>query len=214
MKTRNLNLIMLLAGLLIFAVLLLAVKNPYETKAAELVSENNSLQPQLETLEEHYSNVDAYELNIIEAGEYIDDTITYYPGAITEEEFLVWILDWEDRIGHDVSMVNLTSGYGLYTFPCYVGYEDTLVDITASVIKTDLEATISYTAFKDSLDYIYDDYYVTSLDSVSLAYNTETGLLSTSYALSKYYLAYEGAPYDPDSMPTVNKGVSNLFRAE
>lgn len=214
MKTRNINLIMLLCGVLIFAALFIGVKNPYELKTEEVEAANEDLQPRLEVLEEHYANVEAYEANIEEASVYIDDQVTYYPANVQEEDFLVWVLDWEEDLEHDVTSVSLNPGYGLYTFPCYIGADDTLVDMTASIISVELESDISYSQFKESLDYIYDENMTTSLDSVSLAYNSETGLLGTSFVIDKYYLAYEGAEYTGETMPNVSQGVSDLFRAE
>lgn len=205
---------MLLAGVVIFAVLFVNVKGSYDTKTEEVVAENESLQPRLEVLEAHYANVAEYETNIQEAGDYIDDQMAYYPAYVQEEDFLVWVLDWEESIGHEVTSVDLTPGYGMYTFPCYVGADDTLVDMTAGVISVSLEADVSYAQFIKGVDYIYDELMTTSLDSVSLSYNTETGLLGTNYTINKYYLSYEGAEYSGETMPRVTQGVAELFRAE
>lgn len=214
MKARNINLIMLLMGVIIFAVLFVNVKGSYDTKTEEAEAENISLQPRLEVLEEHYANIATYEANIQEAGDYIDEQVTYYPAGVQEEDFLVWVLDWEDSVGHEVTSVDLNTGYSLYTFPCYVGEDDALVDMTAGVISVSLDADVSYKQLIKGIDYIYDEEMTTALESVSLSYNEETGLLGTSYKINKYYLAYEGVTYEASKMPSVSQGLTSLFPSE
>lgn len=201
-------------GVIIFAVLFVNVKGNYDTKTEEVIAENESLQPRLEVLEAHYANIADYEVNIQEAGDYIDEQVTYYPAGVQEEDFLVWVLDWEESIEHEVTSVNLSSGYALYTFPCYVGADDTLVDMTTGVISVSLDADMSYTQLIKGVDYIYDEEMATALESVSISYNEETGLLGTSFKINKYYLSYEGVEYTPESVSKVVKGLSSLFATE
>ncbi len=213
MKKGDLNLLLILAGVLLFAGLYFGVHNQMSVKATELEAEITPLQTKLDGLEEHYNKLPEYEAEVERIAEYTDLQLTMYPAAVLEEDFLVWVLDWEEYIGHEVDSVSFSDAEEIQAFPVYFtdGENRTLVDAVAFRSGVSVSSQMTYNQLKEGLDYIYSSQARTSLDTLNVAYDATTGQLVGTYDITKFSLMYPGAVYDPAAMPQTPLGVDEIF---
>ncbi len=209
----ELRLILVFGGLLIFVALYFLVYNPTLEENDVLEAEINALKPQLEELRTYEVNYDTYVQNIEDIRANIAAQLVAHPSKIENEEFLKWMIDWENANDLDIASVSFNGTNSISQFPLYVTGEagEVMAEVDAGRISMSATATYSYDAIKNAINAVYAYPQSTALDSLTLTYSAETGELAGNITLSKYYINYPGAPYVPVPMPTVPIGNTNPF---
>lgn len=210
---RDIKLLLVLAGLLIFLGLYFGMFTRYQEKTAAVNASIGEMEPKLEELEGYYKNLSTDEQGVADAHKAIQNELEFYPAGIKDEDFLVSLLDMEKKIGFTMESVSFDAPSLLLQFPCAVGQqsEETVVDMSAYRAGVVMTNQLTYPQLKQCIDYIYNSPQRTALDSVSVSFNSETGKLTGSFSIAKYYLTWDGAKYTPANLPIVNKGVADLF---
>ena len=70
---------------------------------------------------------------------------------------------------------------------------------------------LTYPQLKSVISYLYAGKTQTSLNSVAVSFNAETGGLTGTFDIARYYVNYPGAVYTPEPLPEVALGVTDLF---
>ena len=212
-KTKNLIFVVL--GIAIFiGSYMLGYQKLNESTAA--INEEITTQSQrVAELKGYYDNITTYETGIAESKATISDCLSRLPLGIEEEDFLMYVKTMNEDLG--VEFLNLSFGGDttIGEFGCTVEDEKGAmkqVNATAMSTSVSYSCNMTYDQFKEFFDYLYEDTkQVTFIDSISLAYDAESASLSSSIAISKFYLTYEGANYVPVEVPDVSLGVSDPF---
>ncbi len=215
LSTKEKNLLLVLMGFVIFAVAYFTFYLDYMDKIEQAETDIALLTPQLEEREMHYANMETYKQDTELAKEYIAETMDMYPQIMYEEDFLGWLLNFEDEIGMDISNVSFDDPVMLTSFDAAINVdgEEARKHIEAWEIATTSVSVQSYAELKNSIDRIYGDRYRTKLNSVIISYNVDEDNLATTMDMSKYYLYYDGAQYVPQYIPSVDIGQPNPFGA-
>ncbi len=214
---RDLKLIIILAGLAIFGLLYFFVYNTFLDMTEDTKTEIATLLPQVQALRDSQENFDEYVKETAEYKLQIEETLEKYPAMIYPEEFLMWLLEWEEMTGVTVDSVSFTEPNVVTQFQAEVvstvdGVEDRkVVTVDGGVISVSTTNEMTYTQLKNSINAIYAYPQPTYLDSVSVTYNPDTASLTGNYMISKYYINYEGAAHYPWPMPNIGLGNENLF---
>jgi len=74
-----------------------------------------------------------------------------------------------------------------------------------------INCSLTYQQLKDLADYIYNESQKTSLHSVSLSYNSTTGLLYGNVVINKSFLSSKDKEYVAAQIPEMNVGLPNPF---
>lgn len=210
---RDLKLLLILAGLLVFLLLYLLVFNPLQTKISDVKAENAQLSAQVEDLEAKYLRMAEYEEGIKASREYVKETLKSFPGDVKEEDILSYLLTMESRQGIRMESVTfikpeLVQQLNLMT---QVDGQDVAVPAGAYRANTVMTGALNYPQVKNVINYLYESDKQTTLDNVTLTYNAETGKLAGSFELSKYFINFDGAEYVPERVPAVDIGLKDLF---
>ncbi len=215
LSTKEKNLLLVLMGFVIFAVAYFTFYLDYMDKIEQAETDIALLTPQLEEREMHYANMETYKQDTELAKEYIAETMDMYPQIMYEEDFLGWLLNFEEEIGMDISNVSFDDPIMLTSFDAAINVdgEEERKHIEAWEIATTSVSVQSYAELKNSIDRIYGDRYRTKLNSVIISYNVDEDNLATTMDMSKYYLYYDGAQYVPQYIPSVDIGQPNPFGA-
>ena len=210
---RDLKLLLILAGLLVFLLLYLLVFNPLQTKISDVKAENAQLTAQVEDLEAKYLRMAEYEDGIMASRAYVKETLKSFPGDVKEEDILSYLLTMEAR--QDIRMESVTfikpalvQQLNLMT---QVDGQDVAVPAGAYRATTVMTGTLTYPQAKSVINYLYGSDKQTTLENVTLTYNTETGKLAGIFELSKYFINFDGAEYVPERVPVVDIGLKDLF---
>lgn len=210
---RDIKLLLILGGLLSFLLLYFCVFTPFQEKTDTVKQEIATMEPQLAEMELHYKKLATYEQGVKEARSGIDDELKRYPTKIENEDFLSYLMDWEKKIGFNIDSVAFDEPGLLNQFSCVVDQNGEDLTTQVSAYRTGVTAAgeITYPQMKEAIDYFYASLENTALDSVSVSFNAETGLLTGSFGISKYYIGWQDAPYAPKPLPYVSKGVADPF---
>lgn len=231
---KELNLLLILGGVLIFVVLYTYLFTPMQTKTADMKQDIANLEQKIKELEVHSAYADKYKEKTEEYRNNINEKLAVYPADIKEEDMVAYLLKMENATGIDISSVafapaeELTSFQGVVsqTVEIDVGSEEESEELeklrqqSQKEVATDMKvfrtgatvsAKMSYDYLKDTIKYIYRSPAQATLDSVSVSYSSETNKLNGSLNISRYYITYPEAVYTPEELPEVSIGVSQLF---
>ncbi|MDD3347406.1 hypothetical protein [Oscillibacter sp.] len=209
----DLKMLLVLAGLVVFLALYFGIFLPFQEKTETVNAAISQLEPQLAELEDYNRDLATYEQGVKDYRRTIKNELAFYPADVKDEDFLVYLLDMEKKIGFTMESVTFDAPGMLLQFPCVVEQDgaDEIADLTAYRIGAVMTGQLSYPQLKQCIRYLYESPTRTALDTVSVSYNAETGLLSGSFNISKYYLTWDSAKYMPAALPGSGKGVSDLF---
>jgi|GEM_PF-1347988 len=232
---KELNLLLILGGVLIFVVLYTYLFTPMQAKTADMQQDIASLEQKIKELEVHSAYAAKYQEKTEEFRKNINDKLAVYPADIKEEDMVAYLLKMEDATGIDVSSVAFAPAEELTSFQGVVnqkveidmGSEEESEELEklrqqgqTQEVATDMKvfrtgatvsAEMSYDYLKDTIKYIYSSAAQTTLDSISVSYSSETKKLNGSMNISRYYITYPEAVYTPEELPEVSIGVDQLF---
>lgn len=210
---RDLKLLLILAGLLVFLLLYLLVFNPLQTKIDEVEARNAELSAQVEDLEAKYLKMGEYEEGIKASREYVNETLKSFPGDVKEEDILSYLLTMEARQGVRMESVTFNKPELVQQFNMMteVDGQDVAIPAGAYRASTVMTGTLTYPQAKNVINYLYESDKQTTLENATLTYNAETGKLSGSFQLAKYFVNWDGAEYVPERVPVVDIGLKDLF---
>lgn len=215
LQKKDIKLIIVMVGVLILVVAYFVVYRNYDQQTQNLQSQIDSLQPELQQLREYDEHKQEY-LDGTEAyKENMKSIMSSLPTSVwTEDQIMLARRMEEDLDITDTSesfadpiVVTQFKGTPLDDID---NYSDQ-VDMTSNKYQMTLAADMDYSQMKDFLDYVYDEDYMTGLDSITMNYDAEKADLSVSAVINQYTLAYDGAKETDHSVPEVSKGVHDPF---
>ena len=215
LQKKDIKLIIVLVGVLTLVVAYFVVYRNYDQQTQNLQSQIDSLQPELQQLREYDEHKQEY-LDGTEAyKENMKSIMLSLPTSVwTEDQIMLARRMEEDLDITDTSesfadsiVVTQFKGTPLDDID---NYSDQ-VDMTSNKYQMTLAADMDYSQMKDFLDYVYDEDYMTGLDSITMNYDAEKADLSVSAVINQYTLAYDGAKETDHSVPEVSKGVHDPF---
>ena len=215
LQKKDIKLIIVLVGVLILVVAYFVVYRNYDQQTQDLQSQIDSLQPELQQLREYDEHKQEY-LDGTEAyKENMKSIMSSLPTSVwTEDQIMLARRMEEDLDITDTSesfadpiVVTQFKGTPLDDID---NYSDQ-VDMTSNKYQMTLAADMDYSQMKDFLDYVYDEDYMTGLDSITMNYDAEKADLSVSAVINQYTLSYQDAPEEDHKVPEVSKGVHDPF---
>ncbi len=215
LQKKDIKLIIVMVGVLILVVAYFVVYRNYDQQTQDLQSQIDSLQPELQQLREYDEHKQEY-LDGTEAyKENMKSIMSSLPTSVwTEDQIMLARRMEEDLDITDTSesfadpiVVTQFKGTPLDDID---NYSDQ-VDMTSNKYQMTLAADMDYSQMKDFLDYVYDEDYMTGLDSITMNYDAEKADLSVSAVINQYTLSYQDAPEEDHKVPEVSKGVKDPF---
>ena len=210
---RDVKLLLILAGLVAFLLLYMLVFNPVQKRTAELETKNAELTTQALDLEAKYLRMSEYEEGIKASRENVENQLKSLPGNVKEEDILSYLLTMEASEGIYMESVTFNPPELVQQFDMMTVKEgqDVAVPAGAYRVSTVMTGSMDYPQAKNVINYLYASPKQTNLESVTLTYSAESGLLSTTFQLGKYFVNWDGAEYVPEPVPTVPMGLPDLF---
>ena len=215
LQKKDIKLIIVMVGVLILVVAYFVVYRNYDQKTQDLQSQIDSLQPELQQLREYDEHKQEYLDGTEACKENMKSIMSSLPTSVwTEDQIML-----ARRMEEDLDITDTSESF---TDPIVVtqfkgtplddidNYSDQ-VDMTSNKYQMTLAADMDYSQMKDFLDYVYDEDYMTGLDSVNMSYDAEKAALNVSAVINQYTLSYQDAPEEDHKVPEVSKGVKDPF---
>lgn len=202
---------------------------PLQEKTAELQTENVTLKAKADLYQAINANLPTYEEGIAKMERQIADIANSYPVYISREDEILFLANMENTYHSDLAVENITmSAVEEIVANVAVETQDTeaVTQEAAAATEEVVEATpaihmyrqpvnysfrCTYKGAKDMITHLYAQTDKKCVEGLSLAYDSATGNLMGSLDLNQYYMTGIDKNYQPTSVPTVPKGVRDVF---
>ena len=210
LSLRDVNMILVVVGLVILVATYFLVFRSFSEKNSELDTQYTERSAHLKELQGYYDNLKIYEKGTIEGKANIRKNLSRLPLDIKSEDFLVYIMDSTKAVNATLRSVNFNNVDEISSFSTVI--DGKKVEVKGYQMKAAFSADMTYQQLKNYLDYIYNQSErITFVDTFSVTFNGENARLGTNFALSKYFINYEGAEYVPVPVPDVSIGINDPF---
>lgn len=211
--TKDKKLILMVGGLALFLIVYSYIFRPMQEKTFQMQSEIERLERECRELEIQNTNMEAYEEQIIEYRAAIADAMKLFPVDVKEEDVMSYLLKLQDKNEIELMSVAFNEPLTVVNFDGVMSAdgEDKMVHMIGQQVSTTATAELTYAKLKDVLNYIYETQTQTTLESVTVVYDSKKELLNGSFDFSRYTLNYDEAEYKPEKLPEVDLGKEDLF---
>ena len=210
LSLRDINMILVVVGLLLLVATYFLVYNNYSAKNSELDSQLVEREAHFKELQGYYNNLSTYEKGTVEGKANISSNLSKLPLGIKSEDFLVYIMDSTDEVNATLDSVSFEDEAEISRFSTVV--DNKKQECVGYQVNASFNGKMNYAQLKDYLDYVYNgSENVTFINNFTVTYNAESASLTTVFNLAKYYITYDGGEYIPVPVPDVPIGVSDPF---
>ena len=158
-------------------------------------------------------NIELYNAGIEDATNHIADVLYDFPSMVMEEDMIMFGRSLEKNIDDTyVSTVSFGAPSNVYVVTSHP-VEPTTVPISYSLYNNVVSVSYqtSYDGFKDIVDYIRSNKNRMTVENFSLAYDTNTGMLTASSTLNMYSVVGTDKEYTQQNLSSVGLGLDNVF---
>ena len=214
LSNRDKILLLVLAGVLILFAVYMTVVKDYNAKRDAAEAQLAELTPQLQQLQEYEANQKNYAAKTTKMGNEIATQMQRFPNDIRSEHIILNAKTLQDALGIKIQSVGSEPAALLSSFQLPLKDESgqyAMQNVYAFTTGENIQCTMGYDQFKSLLDFIYSQNEYTALKSVSVTYDSETGGLSGTAAITKYFIVPEKYVYTKANTEGVQQGVTNPF---
>ncbi|MCQ2495750.1 MAG: hypothetical protein MJ131_04070 [Lachnospiraceae bacterium] len=195
-------------GLLIVIVLIIfgAYRFGYQSyieKADKVKAQSRQVEERINVLTDKIAQKPVYEAGIANSQRLISGVFLKYGPRTTSEKNIMTIVDLCKKTGCVISTVNFSDPTPVYSCP----------DPQLTFYKSTMSFSVSagYTAFKKVMDYINNNPERMNVETMSMTYNYESGLVTTSMVLNIYGVADSNHVYVAPVLDDIPVGTNNVF---
>lgn len=213
LTNRDKMLLIALAGVLVFFVVYMTVCKDYGARRDIAEAHLTELTPQLQQLQAYAANQKAYENKTKKIRDQITTELERFPTDLRSEHIILNAKELQDALGITVQSVGYRQPALItaLSLPVKNGDSYQMTDMFAFTTGEDIRCTLDYNQFKSLLDFIYSQKDRTALKSISVTYNSETGGLSGTASITKYFITPDQYVYKKADVGEVQQGVSDPF---
>lgn len=225
-STRDKKLILMLLGIVIFALGYFVAFRPLMSKAEELKTANEPLETKLAQLEEIEENRDYYVSETENYNQKVTDYTAMFPADVKEEDAIILARDMEQKTGIwafqlDISPQELTSSLTLDDYDEDFNEIEQDTDIQQLVadssgmelyrMRNSFDFNGSYDAVKNVIDALNNDGRRMTIDSLDIDFSASTGQVGGTMVVNMYSMTGTGREYTAPDTGSIRHGSSNLF---
>mgnify|MGYP004605056341 FL=1 len=230
LKKSDVNILIMLVGILIPVAIYFFVYTSFTEKTAAMNADNETLQTEVDYLQDLADHKQQYIDDTAAMQIQIDEIKSRFPAEYKPEDDIMYIIGVENDYGAEIptiamgtsSMIEVAAAAEETAEAPAEGAEATddaagdTVDTTTpaiSLYQTPISVSMqsSYRSLKDIVTYINTDTDRKSIDSLSVVFDTETGLLASTMAFNAYSLTGTEKEYAAPQVSGVFYGTSDIF---
>lgn len=210
-RKRDIKLLLILAGIVLLAVSYFLVYQTYTAKAQTAEAAAQQLAPRLAQLRGYEQNLSRYRSETGKAEESIAAQMVRYPTDVRPEDMVMYAQTLGQTCGLDINKIAFADPVSVLTFKSVNAKGSGTSDLTAYERSMTISCNLSYPGLKQMIDAVNGSALRTTVNSVSVSFDSETGQLTGNIQLSKYFITGNDSPYTPTTVPNMPLGKSNLF---
>lgn len=231
LKKSDVNILIMLVGILIPVAIYFFVYTSFTEKTAAMNADNETLQTEVDYLQDLADHKQQYIDDTAAMQIQIDEIKSRFPAEYKPEDDIMYIIGVENDYGAEIptiamgtsSMIEVAAAAEETAEAPAEGAEATTDDAAGDTVDTTTPAISlyqtpisvsmqsSYRSLKDIVTYINTDTDRKSIDSLSVVFDTETGLLASTMAFNAYSLTGTEKEYAAPQVSGVFYGTSDIF---
>ena len=231
LKKSDVNILIMLVGILIPVAIYFFVYTSFTEKTAAMNADNETLQTEVDYLQDLADHKQQYIDDTAAMQIQIDEIKSRFPAEYKPEDDIMYIIGVENDYGAEIptiamgtsSMIEVAAADEETAEAPAEGAEATTDDAAGDTVDTTTPAISlyqtpisvsmqsSYRSLKDIVTYINTDTDRKSIDSLSVVFDTETGLLASTMAFNAYSLTGTEKEYAAPQVSGVFYGTSDIF---
>ena len=211
---RDLKLLLILFGIIIFIICYFSVYLEYTEKSYRLLDDIDFYEADLAELRAYESMLPQYTAMINETRELILQAQSGYAAEIKSEDLIMYAVNLLSETGVTANSYSFIQPVEIMTVQTLTENENgsyTFQPRTAYKTGITMNVSMTYAQMKNLVEQVYSEGSRTSLNSLSLSYNSATGLLFGSVTINKIFLSGEEWEYEPMPIPDMRTGIPNPF---
>ncbi|PKM72348.1 MAG: hypothetical protein CVU91_10135 [Firmicutes bacterium HGW-Firmicutes-16] len=207
------KLILVLLGIAVFLAAYFGICKSFNDRKADAEAQITQLEAEVEMLSAYSSSQAAYQDEINKIGDSIANELAAYPSDVRSEDLIMYVTELETEIGLSVNGISVASPevVAKFTVPNKGVGSYQLVPVVAIKTALTIECNLNYTQLKSLIDYVNLNSYKAGISDVSVSYDSQTGGLSGSVTIDKYFISSADYTYTPTVTPSIVKGTNDPF---
>ncbi len=212
-SNRDKMLLLILFGIIVFLIAYLGVSKSYNTKTAEIQSQIDKLVPSLTQLRGYDANLSTYKDGIDKSDSRITAELSKLPTDVRSEDIIMYVTKLESSVGLSAGRITVSDPVLVSQFNLPQKTADGFTLVPSAALRTEftIKCDITYAQLKKLITYIYNTPEMTTIKSIEVSLNSETGGLTGTVVMEKYFIGSEAYTYSKTIIPPVDKGNENLF---
>jgi len=211
---RDTKMLLILFGIVIFVLCYFMVYLSYSEKNEYLREDIEDAEFEFTRLKALEKEVAGYRESVAGAEEFILATQSEYPADVHAADLIMYAVELQENTGIIMGGLSFIQPVDVMTVQGLAenargGYS--FIPLNAYRTGINISCSLTYQQLKDLADYIYNESQKTSLHSVSLSYNSTTGLLYGNVVINKNFLSSKDTEYVAAQIPEMNTGLPNPF---
>ena len=231
MKKSDVNILIMLVGILIPVAVYFFLYNSYTEKTAALNASSETLQVEVDYLKDLADHKQQYIDDTATMQLAIAEVKTHFPAEYRPEDDIIYIIGVENEQGAEVSSISMSESR-LVEIAAVAAEEvaeggevaeaeavpegDSIdegsapsVQLYATTVGIAMDS--SYRSLKDVINKINQDEFSKSIDGVSVVFDVESGKLGSTMSFTAYSLTGTDAEYTTPFVPGVFYGTTDIF---
>lgn len=234
MSARDKKIVIILVGVVIFALAYFFVFQPASKEREELKAENTRLKAQYDDLSIKASQAEMYKKESEKMNEEMETIYAKFPSYLKIENGIMDIVDLEKTTESFIS--SFTVGDPTAKDVAVTSDGETAVDTTQETadtnagqseasndntstgtayqlydVSTIMEFESGYANTKNLINMVVGDSEKKTIDTLNLTYDSGEGKISGSMLYDTYFLYGLDKPYEAPTIPNINHGTENVF---
>jgi|GEM_PF-3536183 len=213
LSKRDLNLILIALSIVLVAVVIFMYYLAYTSEADELDLASDALRLQINDLRHHEAMLPLYVDTLTETAAFVEQELTVYRSWIETSDLIMYAVNLEGKltaVAPAISSVAFTEPTLIHS-AYFTDTDGVYTNIDFYSIGMSLNARMSYEEMKAVIAEICSADDRTLLETMSLTYDTEKGLLNVTLTLKKVFLPLNGTNPAYIPIPSGPLGTQNPF---
>lgn len=210
-RKRDIKLLLILAGIVLIAASYFLVYQSYMGKAQTAEAEAQQMAPRVAQLRGYEQNVSRYRSETSKDKETIAAQMKRYPTDVRPEDMVMYAQTLGRTCGLDISKITFADPVSVLAYKSVDSKGAGTRALTAYERSMTISCNLSYQGLKQMIDTVNGSALRTTVNSISVSFDSETGQLTGNVQLNKYFITGDGDKYAPTAVPDMPLGKSNLF---
>lgn len=218
-SSRDKKILLCVAGAAVVLLVFFLVFRPTREKTKVLKEENAQLATRVEELTILDQNKEEYLAETAHMNSEIVEKLSHFPVAVKEEDSIMYAVQLEKYNDMVINAISINPEELLYTSSIptsspAVKSAPEGVDVTPLYLyntNSVYSFTSSYEGFKENLAIIQKDADTKNVNALSLAYDSESGMLIGTMSVNMFAVDGTGEEYKEPGIRNMKTGVANVF---